>query len=140
MGSDSARPRSSALHRRPTPGGSGHPFRGGLAWWLIRSCRLARFTSPTGSIRVSARKPFTRRLRIGYATPVDTPTDFTIPRDATPQKGPLAVWISQLRGVYGVDYPLIMAGTLVAIAPVLVLFLMLQKEFIAGLTAGAVKG
>ena len=59
---------------------------------------------------------------------------------STPQKYPLAVWISQLRGVYGVDYPLIMAGTLVAIAPVLVLFLMLQKEFIAGLTAGAVKG
>lgn len=59
---------------------------------------------------------------------------------STPEKYPLAVWISQLRGVYGIDYGLIMAGTLVAIAPVLVLFLMLQKEFIAGLTAGAVKG
>jgi len=57
-----------------------------------------------------------------------------------PDKYPLAVWISQLRGVYGIDYGLIMAGTLVAITPVLVLFLMLQKEFIAGLTAGAVKG
>lgn len=57
-----------------------------------------------------------------------------------PEKYPLAVWISQLRGEYGVDYPLIMAGTLVAIAPVLVLFMLLQKEFIAGLTAGAVKG
>lgn len=59
---------------------------------------------------------------------------------STPEKYPLAVWISQLRGVYGIDYGLIMAGTLVAIAPVLVLFLLLQKEFIAGLTAGAVKG
>lgn len=59
---------------------------------------------------------------------------------STPEKYPLAVWISQLKGVYGIDYGLIMAGTLVAIAPVLVLFLMLQKEFIAGLTAGAVKG
>ena len=58
----------------------------------------------------------------------------------TPEKFPLAVWISQLRGVYGIDYGLIMAGTLVAIAPVLVLFLLLQREFIAGLTAGAVKG
>lgn len=58
----------------------------------------------------------------------------------TPEKYPLAVWISQLRGVYSIDYGLIMAGTLVAIAPVLVLFLMLQKEFIAGLTSGAVKG
>ncbi len=59
---------------------------------------------------------------------------------STPEKYPLAVWISQLRGVYGIDYGLIMAGTLVAIAPVLGLFLLLQKEFIAGLTAGAVKG
>ncbi len=58
----------------------------------------------------------------------------------SPEKYPLAVWISQLRGVYGIDYGLIMAGTLVAIAPVLILFLLLQKEFIAGLTAGAVKG
>jgi len=57
-----------------------------------------------------------------------------------PEKYPLAVWISQLRGEYGIDYPLIMAGTLIAIAPVLVLFMLLQKEFIAGLTAGAVKG
>ena len=58
----------------------------------------------------------------------------------SPDKYPLAVWISQLRGVYGIDYGLIMAGTLVAVAPVLILFLLLQKEFIAGLTAGAVKG
>ncbi|MEM8873401.1 MAG: carbohydrate ABC transporter permease [Planctomycetota bacterium] len=58
----------------------------------------------------------------------------------SPEKFPLSVAINQLRGIYGIDYGLIMAGTLVAILPVLVLFLMLQKEFIAGLTAGAVKG
>jgi len=59
---------------------------------------------------------------------------------STPEKYPLAVFISQLKGVYGTDYGLIMAGTLVAIAPILVLFLLLQKEFISGLTSGAVKG
>ena len=32
-----------------------------------------------------------------------------------------------------------MAGTVISIAPVMVLFLLLQREFIAGLT-GAVKG
>lgn len=56
------------------------------------------------------------------------------------ERFPLAVAINQLRGVYGQDYGMIMAGTLVSIAPVLCLFLLLQKEFIAGLTAGAVKG
>ncbi|MCU0792835.1 MAG: carbohydrate ABC transporter permease [Opitutaceae bacterium] len=53
---------------------------------------------------------------------------------------PLSVAINQLRGLYGTDYGLIMAGTLVSIAPVLALFLLLQKEFISGLTSGAVKG
>jgi ABC-type glycerol-3-phosphate transport system permease component len=33
-----------------------------------------------------------------------------------------------------------MAGTIVSIAPVMCLFLLLQKEFITGLTSGAVKG
>ena len=58
----------------------------------------------------------------------------------SPEQFPLSVAINQLRGLYGVDYGMIMAGTLVSIAPVLALFLLLQKEFIAGLTAGAVKG
>ncbi len=53
---------------------------------------------------------------------------------------PLSVAINQLRGVYGTDYGLVMSGTLVSIAPVLALFLLLQKEFISGLTSGAVKG
>jgi multiple sugar transport system permease protein len=58
----------------------------------------------------------------------------------TPEKFPLAVAIAQLKGLYGTDYGLLMAGTVVSIAPVMGLFLLLQKDFIAGLTAGAVKG
>jgi multiple sugar transport system permease protein len=53
---------------------------------------------------------------------------------------PLSVAVNQLRGLYGTDYGLVMSGTLVSIAPVLALFLLLQKEFISGLTSGAVKG
>lgn len=53
---------------------------------------------------------------------------------------PLSVAINNMRGLYGTEYGLIMAGTLVSIAPVMCLFLLLQKEFIAGLTSGAVKG
>ncbi|MEM9020350.1 MAG: carbohydrate ABC transporter permease [Planctomycetota bacterium] len=56
------------------------------------------------------------------------------------EKLPLSVFVAQLRGPYGTEYGMIMAGTLVAIFPVLVLFLLLQRDFIAGLTAGAVKG
>ena len=53
---------------------------------------------------------------------------------------PLSVAINQLRGLYGTDYGLLTAGTMISVAPVLALFLLLQKEFIAGLTSGAVKG
>ena len=53
---------------------------------------------------------------------------------------PLSVFVAQLRTPYGTNYGLIMAGTLIAVFPVLVLFLLLQRDFIAGLTAGAVKG
>lgn len=53
---------------------------------------------------------------------------------------PVALGIAQLRDIYNEDYGLIMAGTVMAIAPVMVLFFFLQKEFISGLTSGAVKG
>ena len=58
----------------------------------------------------------------------------------TPERYPLAVAVAQLRGIYALDYGMIMAGTVVSIAPVMLLFLLLQREFISGLTAGAVKG
>jgi len=58
----------------------------------------------------------------------------------SPELHPLSVTLNNLQGIYGADYGLIMAGTLVSIAPVMCLFLLLQKEFISGLTSGAVKG
>lgn len=58
----------------------------------------------------------------------------------TPEKFPLAVAIAQLKGLYGTDYGLLMAGTLISIVPVMILFLLLQKDFVSGLTTGAVKG
>lgn len=57
-----------------------------------------------------------------------------------PDKFPLAVAIAQLKGVYYQDYGLQMAATLLSVLPVMILFLLLQREFITGLTAGAVKG
>ncbi len=58
----------------------------------------------------------------------------------SPERQPLSVAIFNLRGLYADDYSLIMAGTLVSIAPVMLLFFLLQREFISGLTSGAVKG
>ncbi len=58
----------------------------------------------------------------------------------SPDLHPLSVALNNLKGLYGTDYALIMAGTIVSISPVMCIFLLLQREFIAGLTGGAVKG
>jgi ABC-type glycerol-3-phosphate transport system permease component len=58
----------------------------------------------------------------------------------SPEKFPLSVAVASLTGTYAHDYGLMMAGTVVSILPVLLLFLLLQREFITGLTSGAVKG
>lgn len=52
----------------------------------------------------------------------------------------LPIALNQLVGLYSQQYGTLMAGTLISILPVVILFMLLQKEFVAGLTAGAVKG
>ena len=46
----------------------------------------------------------------------------------------------QVVGRYSVDYTALSAGLLLAIIPILIVFLLLQNQFIKGLTAGAFKG
>ena len=58
----------------------------------------------------------------------------------SPENFTLSVAVAQLQDVYSVKYGTLMAGTVISVLPVMILFLLLQKEFIAGLTAGAVKG
>ncbi|HUU11617.1 MAG TPA: ABC transporter permease subunit [Phycisphaerae bacterium] len=52
----------------------------------------------------------------------------------------IPIGLNQMVGTYSQQYGMMMAGTLLAILPVMVLFLVFQREFISGLTAGAVKG
>lgn len=52
----------------------------------------------------------------------------------------LPIGLNQLVGLYQQQYGMLMAGTLLSVLPVIALFFLLQKEFVAGLTAGAVKG
>jgi ABC-type glycerol-3-phosphate transport system permease component len=52
----------------------------------------------------------------------------------------LPIALNQMVGLYQQQYGMLMAGTFLSVLPVVVLFLLLQKEFVAGLTAGAVKG
>ena len=52
----------------------------------------------------------------------------------------LPVVLTQYIGFYAQDYGVFLAGTMLAIIPPAILFFALQKEFISGLTSGAVKG
>lgn len=57
----------------------------------------------------------------------------------TQSKLTLPVVLSQFMGVYERQYGVFLGGTLLAILPPAILFLALQREFISGLTSGAVK-
>jgi len=50
------------------------------------------------------------------------------------------VAIRQLQGVLRVPYDLIMAASALTVLPLIVFFLIMQKQFIAGITSGAIKG
>lgn len=52
---------------------------------------------------------------------------------------PLTVGAANLQGRYGVDYGGIAAAGLIAFAPVVALFLLMQRSFVRGLAAGAIR-
>lgn len=53
---------------------------------------------------------------------------------------PLQRALMVFQGAHITQYPLLMAGIVITVVPVLVVYLMLQKHIIKGITAGAVKG
>lgn len=57
-----------------------------------------------------------------------------------PEKMPLSVGLAQLVGLHGTDYPVLMAGALLATLPMLVTFMILQKQFIQGIAFSGSKG
>lgn len=53
---------------------------------------------------------------------------------------PLQRGLMVFQGAHITQYPLLMAGIVITVLPVLVIYLLLQKHIIKGITAGAVKG
>jgi cellobiose transport system permease protein len=56
-----------------------------------------------------------------------------------PAKYTLQVTLSQLNGIYDTDYGMVMAGTLLATLPLIILFMFVSRQFISGIAAGAIK-
>ena len=57
-----------------------------------------------------------------------------------PELMPLQRGLLAFQGEHLTDYALLMAATLIAIAPIVVIYLVMQRTIIQGITAGALKG
>lgn len=66
--------------------------------------------------------------------------DFFFPLIVSPKIPMLQVGVYNLLGVYSTNWGDIFAGVVIAALPLLAAYLLLTKQFIAGLSAGAVKG
>ncbi len=51
----------------------------------------------------------------------------------------LPIGLANLIGIYRQDYGMLMAGTLLSLLPIVILFLAMQREFVQGITLGSVK-
>lgn len=59
---------------------------------------------------------------------------------SSPRNQTLTVWLASFTTNHGTDWGGLMAGATITSVPVVVFFLLVQRHFAAGLTAGAVKG
>lgn len=57
-----------------------------------------------------------------------------------PAKRTIPIALLSFQGEFLTDYPLLFAGVVVASVPIVVAYVFLQRYFVAGMTAGAVKG
>ena len=59
---------------------------------------------------------------------------------SSPEKQTLPIAIALLQGPKGTQWGLVFAASIIAILPVIAVFLAFQRHFVQGLTSGAVKG
>lgn len=91
--------------------------------------------------------PLTKPLvaTVGLLSFMNSWNDYLLPMVFTlgnPDKQPLVVGIMSMKnaGEYLTSWDLMMAGTVMAVIPMMIVFITLNKYFVAGLTSGAVKG
>ena len=59
---------------------------------------------------------------------------------SSPSKWVLTLGLWNFRGEYGIDIPLVMAGLVLSVLPLIVAYVFLHDQIIKGMTAGSVKG
>lgn len=81
-------------------------------------------------------------LALGILTAIWSWNDLLWPLvvNTDPGKMPLSSGLATLQGQHLTDYPVLMAGSLMASLPMIILFVIFQKNMIQGIAAGSVKG
>lgn len=77
---------------------------------------------------------------LGLFTFMTAWTDYLWPLLVVPQNPTLQVALSQLQSAKYVDYSIVLAGAVLATAPLLLMFVVAGKQLVSGIMAGAVKG
>ncbi len=57
-----------------------------------------------------------------------------------PDKMTLSAGLASLQGQFQTDYPVLMAGSLLASLPIIAIFTLLQRQFIQGIATSGIKG
>lgn len=60
--------------------------------------------------------------------------------NTSPEKMTLAAGLSYLQGQHATNYPIMMAGAVMAVLPLLIMFAIFQKQFIEGIALSGIKG
>jgi len=58
----------------------------------------------------------------------------------SPSKMPLSAGLASLQGQYLTNFPVLMAGSLLATWPMILMFIVLQKQFVEGIALTGTKG
>ncbi|WP_325167468.1 carbohydrate ABC transporter permease [Lederbergia citri] len=58
----------------------------------------------------------------------------------TQSKMTLPLGLASMQGMYSTDWPVLMAGTVISVLPVIIVFLLAQDAFIKGVTLSGIKG
>ncbi|MFJ3473407.1 carbohydrate ABC transporter permease [Microbacterium maritypicum] len=99
-----------------------------------------------GTLRVfwSVMLPMARPMIAALAvlTSLYSWNDLLWPLIVTPagENRPLPVGLASMQGQFGTDYPALMAGALVCTLPLVIVFIVLQRQFFAGIASSGLKG
>jgi len=79
---------------------------------------------------------------LGVLTSLYSWNDLLWPLIVTPtgKNRPLTVGLAAMQGQYGTDYPTLMAGALVCTAPLVIVFLLMRRQFFAGIASSGLRG